>query len=102
MRDLERLFRDADGFRILLAHDPRRLAEASRLGIPLVFAGHTHGGQIVLPLIGAPAAARYPVVSGIGRRGNTTMFVSRGLGTTALPLRLNCPPEVAVITLARA
>jgi predicted MPP superfamily phosphohydrolase len=99
--DLERVFQGAGGFPILLAHDPRRLTQAAQLGLPLVVSGHTHGGQVVLPGLGAPAATRFPVVAGIGRRGRTTIFVSRGLGTVVLPVRLNCPPEVAVLTLQR-
>jgi hypothetical protein len=43
-------------FKILLAHDPRRVTEASEVGIPLVVSGHTHGGQVVLPVFGAVAA----------------------------------------------
>jgi predicted MPP superfamily phosphohydrolase len=97
--DIEPLTRGAMGTTILLAHDPRRLAEASALNIPLVLSGHTHGGQVVLPVLGAIAAQKFPVVAGIGRRGETTIFVSRGIGTVYVPVRLNCPPEVAVLTL---
>jgi hypothetical protein len=86
---------------VLLAHDPRRLADAATLNIPLVLSGHTHGGQVILPVVGAIAAQKYPIVAGVGRRGRTTMFVSRGLGTVFVPVRLNCPPEVAVLTLTR-
>ncbi len=99
--DIERTFQRAAGFPILLAHDPRRLTQAAQLGLPLVLSGHTHGGQVVLPGLGAPAAARFPVVAGIGRLDRTTLFVSRGLGTVVLPVRLNCPPEVVVLTLTR-
>ena len=49
---------------ILLAHDPRRLTEAAALRIPLVLSGHTHGGQVVLPVIGAVAARKFPVIAG--------------------------------------
>jgi predicted MPP superfamily phosphohydrolase len=97
--DIAALMRGAAPASILLAHDPRRLAEAAALDIPLVLAGHTHGGQVVLPLIGPVAARKFPVVAGIGRRGSTTMFVSRGVGTVYVPVRVNCPPEVAVLTL---
>jgi uncharacterized protein len=100
--DVERVFQRAAGFPILLAHDPRRLAQAAQLGLPLVLSGHTHGGQVVLPLVGAPAAARFPVLVGVGRRGKSAVFVSRGLGTVVLPVRLNCPPEVVVLTLRPA
>lgn len=87
------------GTSILLAHDPRRLTDAAALGVPLVLAGHTHGGQVVLPGIGAFAARRFPVVAGIGREGDSTVFVSRGVGTVVAPIRLNCPPEVSVLVL---
>ena len=100
--DIAPLLRGAAPATILLAHDPRRLTEASALNVPLVLAGHTHGGQVVLPLVGALAAQKFPVVAGIGRRGPTTMFVSRGVGTVYVPIRVNCPPEVAVLTLQRA
>jgi len=84
---------------ILLAHTPMRLVEAAALGVPLVLSGHTHGGQIVLPGVGAIAAREFPVVAGSGRRDGTAIFVSRGVGTVYVPVRLNCPPEVALLTL---
>jgi predicted MPP superfamily phosphohydrolase len=86
----------------LLAHDPRRLIEAAALGVPLVLSGHTHGGQIVLPVAGALAAQKFPTIAGIGRRDRSTVFVSRGVGTIYVPVRINCPPEVAVLTLQPA
>ena len=64
-----------------------------------MLSGHTHGGQIVLPGLGAIAAREFPVVAGSARRDATAVFVSRGVGTVYLPVRLNCPPEVAVLTL---
>ena len=84
---------------ILLAHDPRRLYEAADLGVPAVLSGHTHGGQVVLPGVGAVARRSFPVLSGLGARDNTWMFVSRGVGTVYVPIRINCPPEVAIVTL---
>lgn len=100
--DIAAIARGATGFVVLLAHDPRRLTEAAALKIPLVLSGHTHGGQVVLPVVGAVAAQKFPVIEGIGRRDQTTMFVSRGLGTVYVPLRINCPPEVAVLSLRPA
>jgi predicted MPP superfamily phosphohydrolase len=97
--DIASVIRGAEDPVLLLAHDPRRLTEAAALNIPLVLSGHTHGGQVVLPGIGAVAAQKFPVVAGIGRRERTTMFVSRGVGTVYVPIRINCPPEVAVLTL---
>jgi predicted MPP superfamily phosphohydrolase len=86
---------------LLLAHDPRRLIEAAKLNVPALLSGHTHGGQVVLPVIGAIAARKFPVVSGVGHLENTSIFVSRGVGTIVIPYRLNCPPEVAVVTLRK-
>jgi predicted MPP superfamily phosphohydrolase len=100
--DIATLLRGAAPTTVLLAHDPRRLTEAAALDVPLVLSGHTHGGQVVLPVVGAVAAQKFPVVAGIGRRGRTTMFVSRGVGTIYVPVRINCPPEVAVLTLQPA
>ena len=86
---------------LLLAHDPRRLTEASALDVPAVLSGHTHGGQVVIPGVGAVARRRFPILSGLGTRRNTSIFVSRGVGTIYVPVRINCPPEVALITLTR-
>jgi uncharacterized protein len=97
--DIGPLVRGAARAKILLAHDPRRLFEAAGLGVPLVLSGHTHGGQVVLPLVGSVATHKFPVVAGIGQRDRTTMFVSRGVGTVYVPVRVNCPPEVAVLSL---
>ena len=73
--------------------------EAAALSLPLMLSGHTHGGQIVLPGVGAIAARSFPIVAGEGSSGSTTAFVSRGVGTVYVPVRINCPPEVAVLTL---
>jgi predicted MPP superfamily phosphohydrolase len=97
--DIRAVTKGAKGPIILLAHDPRRLVEAEALNIPLVLSGHTHGGQVVLPVVGPIAARKFPIVDGIGRSGPTTLFVSRGVGTVYVPIRLNCPPEVTLLTL---
>ena len=99
LSDVAYVLRGAASNVMLLAHTPMRLAEAAALAVPLVLSGHTHGGQIVLPGIGAIAAREFPVVAGTGRRDGTTIFVSRGVGTVYVPVRLNCPPEVALLTL---
>ena len=100
--DIARLSRGSSASAILLAHDPRRLTEAAGLSIPLVLSGHTHGGQVVLPVVGAVAAQKFPVIAGVGHREQSTIFVSRGIGTIYLPVRVNCPPEVALLTLQPA
>lgn len=99
--DIARVLRQARDTVLLLAHNPRRLSEAAALDVPAVLSGHTHGGQVVLPCIGPVAGRDFPVIAGLGRRENTAMFVSRGVGTVYVPVRINCPPEVALVTLRR-
>lgn len=90
---------DHEAMPILVAHDPRRLSEAQELNIPLVLSGHTHGGQVVIPPFGPINQFRFPITQGTLHEKGSTLFVSRGVGTIYLPLRVNCPPEVAVLTL---
>jgi predicted MPP superfamily phosphohydrolase len=97
--DIARLLRGASPNLLLLAHTPARLPEAAALSVPALLSGHTHGGQIVLPGIGPVAARKFPVIAGSGRSGNTAVFVSRGIGTVYIPVRVGCPPEVAILTL---
>jgi predicted MPP superfamily phosphohydrolase len=97
--DIVHLMHGALPHAILLAHTPKRLIEAQQLAIPAVISGHTHGGQIVLPVLGPIAAREFPVIAGLERKQGTTIFVSRGVGTVYIPIRINCPPEVAVLTL---
>jgi uncharacterized protein len=89
--------------RVLLCHRPYFLEEAASMGMDLVLSGHTHGGQIVLgrigPVVLTPAAIASPYIWGKYSRGRTQMYVSRGIGTVGLPMRINCPPEVTRITL---
>jgi predicted MPP superfamily phosphohydrolase len=91
-------------FKILLSHRPDVMPLARALGYALVLSGDTHGGQIRLPLVGAPkvksrVSRRY--LRGIIREGGTVLCVSTGIGTCAVPLRLLSPPEVRVLTLRR-
>ena len=97
--DIARVLKGAAPTSILLAHTPKRLYEAAMFAVPLMLSGHTHGGQIVLPGLGAVAAREFPIIAGAGRREGTTAFVSRGVGTVYLPVRINCPPEVAILSL---
>ena len=78
-----------------------RIREAAELNIPLVLSGHTHGGQIVLPGIGAWNRGFFPTMQGTLERENSVLFVSRGIGMVYVPVRLNCPPEIAMLTLQR-
>jgi predicted MPP superfamily phosphohydrolase len=99
--EIANVLRGTGGTTILLAHDPRRLTEASALDVQLVLSGHTHGGQVILPGVGALAGRKFPVLAGYATRENTALFVSRGVGTVYVPVRVNCPPDVAILTLRR-
>ncbi|MBM3808193.1 MAG: metallophosphoesterase [Acidimicrobiia bacterium] len=100
--DIAGVLKGTGGTTLLLAHDPRRLIEAAALDVQLVLSGHTHGGQVLLPAVGAVVGRKFPVLSGYATRENTSIFVSRGIGTVYLPVRVNCPPDVAVLTLRSA
>jgi predicted MPP superfamily phosphohydrolase len=100
MADIARVVKGASIASLFIAHTPSRLAEATALSLPLMLSGHTHGGQVVLPGLGAVAARNFPVISGYAQRENTHVFVSRGIGTVYLPVRVQCPPEVAILTLS--
>jgi hypothetical protein len=93
-----------DWFSILLSHSPDIVNEASARGADLMLSGHTHGGQVVIPLIGPTSgASRYGprYASGVFRVRGTTMFVTRGVGEVVVPMRMYCDPEIALLTLAR-
>ncbi len=87
--------------RILLAHSPDQFLSAQANDVDLMMAGHLHGGQVRLPILGAitsPSHHGVRYVSGVFTAGNTVMHVSRGVGALT-PLRIGCPPEVAVLVL---
>ncbi|KAA5543624.1 metallophosphoesterase [Roseiconus nitratireducens] len=92
-----------DRFRLLLSHSPDQFSWARRHGVHLMLAGHTHGGQGRLPLIGpvlSPSFHGSRYASGQFYRRPTTLFVTRGLGGVHL-FRINCRPELALLTLRR-
>lgn len=94
----------SSAFRILLSHSPDQIGWARSRGFDLMLAGHTHGGQIRLPLIGpivAPSRFGVKYASGLFHEPPTLMHVSRGL-CGVHPLRYNCPPELALLTLRSA
>jgi len=101
-REIAGVLSGTGGTTILLAHDPRRLTEAAALDVQLVLSGHTHGGQVIVPAVGAVAGRKFPVLAGYATRDNTSLFVSRGVGTVYVPVRINCPPDVAILTLRTA
>lgn len=92
-------------FTLLLAHDPDQAERAQRAcdRVDLVISGHTHGGQVRLPWVGAiqnPAEHDHLYEEGLRRRPWTQVYVSRGVGTVHLPVRFLCRPEVAVLELS--
>jgi len=90
---------------VLLSHIPDVLAKASDEDIDLILAGHTHGGQVLIPGIGAPHAPvrlGAELLAGGRRMGHSRIQVSRGIGTTVWPIRYDCPPEIGLFTLRAA
>ena len=99
----EALFTQAQALRILLTHFPDAVDDLPAGACSLVLAGHLHGGQICLP---SPAGkirlshTDWKYLEGVHRVGDTTLVVSRGTGTTLVPIRLMARPEVALLRLA--
>ena len=90
----------ATEMKILLAHNPTILRRAARADVDLVLSGHTHGGQVTIrPEKNRSGRPRRRMLRGLGRRANTQIYVTRGLGTVVLPIRYGCPPEVSVLEL---
>jgi uncharacterized protein len=93
----------AEAFTVLLAHRPGAFDGAAPRGIPLTLAGHIHGGQLYLPVIGWSAGrliTKY--VMGHFQRGESQLYVSRGIGVVGVPIRVFVPPEIALLELRRA
>ncbi len=89
--------------RLLLTHNPDSLAELSPDLFDLALAGHTHGGQVRLPFVGALITSSLygqAYAGGWVHSGAVPAYVSRGLGVTMLPARLLCPPELSVFELS--
>jgi predicted MPP superfamily phosphohydrolase len=94
----------SDAFSILLAHSPDVIRDAARRGVDLVLSGHTHGGQVRFPLLGAtvvPSRYGHRYAAGLFQVEDTLLYVSRGLGTVRFPLRFLCRPELAIFTLRK-
>ncbi len=90
--------------KILLCHNPLGIHRAATHGIDLVLSGHTHGGQVRLPVVGSvygrsKLGRRF--VEGWNRLQGTQIYVSRGIGKVLVPLRVACPPEIACLRLRR-
>jgi len=89
--------------KLLLYHKPYFFKYMQNRGIDLIVSGHTHGGQVVLVKVSdfnlSLASAFSPYVSGLYSENGTHMYVSRGIGSVGLPVRLNCSPEITKFTL---
>ncbi|HZE95046.1 MAG TPA: metallophosphoesterase [Gemmatimonadales bacterium] len=91
-----------DAFRILLAHRPGAFDGAAPRAIPLTLAGHIHGGQFYLPVVGwSPGRLITKYVMGHFSQGASQLYVSRGIGVVGVPLRVFVPPEIALFELRR-
>ena len=92
-----------DGFTMLLSHRPECFNVYQNKNIDLVLSGHAHGGQFRLPFLGgviAPNQGFFPKYdAGIYTENGTTMIVSRGIGNSIIPLRINNRPEIVIIEL---
>jgi predicted MPP superfamily phosphohydrolase len=103
--DWTRVFYGIDQKRpsVLLSHQPIVLDLPQTAGVSLVLSGHTHGGQVSLPIIGPPWRYEpyFKYVRGLYRRGATQLYVSRGTGVIGLPVRFGARPEIAVLRLRR-
>ncbi len=89
---------------LLLSHYPDFFEPAAEQGVELVLSGHTHGGQIGLPLVGERfniATLARQRARGLFRDGRSQLYVNAGLGTTGPPMRLGVPPEIALLVLKR-
>ena len=103
MARIGKLKGEEDGFTLLLAHRPEVFSAYVQCGVDLVLTGHVHGGQFRVPFLGglyAPGQGFFPEYdAGFFQEQDTTMVVSRGLGNSVFPLRLNNRPEIVLITL---
>lgn len=92
----------SEAFRVLLAHRPGAWDTAAPRGIPLTLAGHIHGGQFYLPGIGwSPGRLITKYVTGHFQRGDSQLYVSRGIGVVGVPIRVFAPPEIELFELRR-
>ena len=100
---IENLQNESDGYTVLLSHRPELFNLYVDTGMDLVFSGHAHGGQFRLPFVGglvAPNQGFFPKYdAGQFTEENTTMIVSRGVGNSIIPIRVNNRPEIIVATL---
>jgi predicted MPP superfamily phosphohydrolase len=105
--DFARAVRGLDVSRptLMLSHEPMALDVPEVRGVSLILSGHTHGGQVSLPVVGAPVAyvwKHLKYLRGMYESEGTQLYVSRGTGMIGVPVRIGARPEVAVLRLQRA
>ena len=98
-------YKNEDTYTVLLSHRPELLETYAQCGVDLVLSGHAHGGQVRIPFVGglvAPNQGLFPKYdAGMFIKENTTMIVSRGIGNSIIPIRVNNRPEVILIELSK-
>lgn len=109
-KELESMIKGVDfdkDFILMLGHRPYRFDEYAQLGVDCMIAGHTHGGQIVLADFGSTNLS-FPAISTPYVKGKyqsnvseAQLYVTRGVGSVGIPIRINCPPEIALLTLRK-
>ena len=95
---------DEDAFTLVLTHNPDAVPRLGQARVDLVVCGHTHGGQIVPPLMPPPMTSTrspLPRASGLMHIDGRLVFITRGVGTVGIPMRVNAPAEVPRLTLVR-
>lgn len=88
-----------DEMKLLLAHNPVLVRQAARFDVDLVLSGHTHGGQVRLRNDNKKILPHGRLKSGLYRRKDTQIYITRGIGTVVVPIRYQCPPEISLIQL---
>ena len=91
-----------DEMKLLLAHNPIIFRQATRSGVDLTLSGHTHGGQVKVRDPEKKPLRRRRVTSGLHRRKDSQIYITRGIGTVVLPIRYQCPPEISLLELRSA
>jgi predicted MPP superfamily phosphohydrolase len=90
---------------VLLSHNPDVFPVAARKGYNLTVSGHTHGGQVTVEILNQsinPARFFTPYVYGLFEAGDARAYVTRGIGTIGIPVRVGAPPEIAILRLRKA
>lgn len=102
---LDQLVDNYKGYKVLLSHRPEFFESYVSLQIDLILSGHAHGGQVRIPFIGAliaPDQGFFPkYTAGVYSKGKSDMVVSRGLGNSIIPIRINNTPELVIVELRK-